>query len=264
MSKKIERNKALVLEAMTRLFQRKDPLAVERLYAPDYIQHNPGIPPGREALAKLVARLPSALFYEPGLVIAEGDYVAIHGRIRGWAPRPQIVIDIFRVEGGRLAEHWDVLQDEIPAEGSKSGATMFSPGEAELQAASIESALDAPVDYEGLMRTNLVQVFGERDAVRRMKAIRELYADDAVLLEPHASAKGHDAISNAVAALHSQLPPHFEFQVVRPAVGHHGVGRLQWSGGPRGGPAAITGTDVARFEDGLISSLQVFLDPAGA
>jgi predicted SnoaL-like aldol condensation-catalyzing enzyme len=256
LSKKSERNKALVLEAMTSLFQRKDPLAVERLYAPGYIQHNPGIAQGREALAKLVARLPCALFYEPGLMIAEGDFVAIHGRIRGWAPRPQIVIDIFRIEDGRLAEHWDVLQDEIETDGTKSGTAMFSPGEAALTCAS--------VDYDGLMGANLVNVFGERDAARRMKAIRELYAEDAILLEPQASAKGHDAISDAVAALHLQLPPHFQFQAVRPAVGHHGTGRLQWRGGPPDGPAVITGTDVAHFEDGLITSLHVFLDTAGA
>src|SRR5688572_11315312 len=112
MSTRSERNKALVLEAMTSLFQRKDPLAVERLYAAGYIQHNPTIPQGSEALAKLVAQLPSAVVYEPGLMIAEGDYVAIHGRIRGWAANPQVVVDIFRIENGRLAEHWDVLQDE--------------------------------------------------------------------------------------------------------------------------------------------------------
>jgi predicted SnoaL-like aldol condensation-catalyzing enzyme len=87
MSSNVEHNKALVLEAMTALFQRKDAQAVERLYAPDYIQHNPSIPQGRAALAELVGTLPADLFYEPGLMIAEGAYVAIHGRIRGWAPR---------------------------------------------------------------------------------------------------------------------------------------------------------------------------------
>ncbi len=88
MTTHVERNKALVLEAMTALFQRHDPRAVERLYAPDYIQHNPSIPQGRQALAGLVAELPQAVFYEPGLIVAEGDFVAIHGRIRGWAGLP--------------------------------------------------------------------------------------------------------------------------------------------------------------------------------
>jgi hypothetical protein len=83
-----QRNKALVLEAMTTLFQRHDASAVERLYAPNYIQHNPDIPQGRDALQTLVTQLPSAVYYEPGLMVAEDDIVAIHGRIRGWADAP--------------------------------------------------------------------------------------------------------------------------------------------------------------------------------
>lgn len=124
-----ERNKALVLEAMTSLFQRHDASAVERLYAPDYIQHNPHIPQGRDALQALVANLSQAVFYEPGLIVAEGDFVAIHGRIRGWADAPQVVVDIFRIEGGKLAEHWDVLQHEVPAMAALGGASMFDPEE---------------------------------------------------------------------------------------------------------------------------------------
>ena len=124
-----QRNKALVLEAMTSLFQRHDATAVERLYAPDYIQHNPEIPQGRDALYALVADLSQAVYYEPGLIVAEGDLVAIHGRIRGWADTPQVVVDIFRIEGGRLAEHWDVLQNEAPATAARGGISMFDPDE---------------------------------------------------------------------------------------------------------------------------------------
>ncbi|KAA9003903.1 nuclear transport factor 2 family protein [Stenotrophomonas cyclobalanopsidis] len=124
-----ERNKALVLEAMTSLFQHHDASAVDRLYAADYVQHNPTIAQGRDALRSLVAALSPEVFYEPGLVIAEGDLVAIHGRIRGWADVPQVVVDLFRVQGGKLAEHWDVLQDEVPATGAAGGISMFDPGE---------------------------------------------------------------------------------------------------------------------------------------
>lgn len=124
-----QRNKALVLEAMTSLFQRHDVSAVDRLYAPGYIQHNPHIPPGREALRSLVAGLSKAVHYEPGLIVAEGDLVAIHGRIHGWAEAPQVVVDLFRIEGGRLAEHWDVLQDEVPVSAARGGLPMFDPEE---------------------------------------------------------------------------------------------------------------------------------------
>lgn len=121
------RNKALVLEAMTSLFQRHDASAVARLYAADYIQHNPTIPQGREALQALVSDLSPNVYYEPGQMIAEGDFVAIHGRIRGWAETPQVVVDIFRVEGGKLAEHWDVLQDEVPVTQAAGQVSMFEP-----------------------------------------------------------------------------------------------------------------------------------------
>ncbi|WP_206606679.1 nuclear transport factor 2 family protein [Steroidobacter cummioxidans] len=263
MSTKAERNRALVLEAMTALFQRRDPLAVGRLYASEYIQHNPGIPQGREALAKLVAKLPSTVFYEPGMIIAEGEYVAIHGRIRGWAPKPQVVVDIFRVKDGRLAEHWDVMQDEVPTQGSKSGSSMFAPDEGTVQSATNRDAINdvmADVDYATLLHANLARVFGERDVARRMDAIRELYAEDAVLNEPHATAMGHVAVCDAVTALLRTLPPDFVFTAVRPAMGHHGIGHVQWRCGPVKGPVAATGMDIARFEDGRIQELTVFID----
>ena len=116
-------------------------------------------------------------------------------------------------------------------------------------------------DYDALMRANLARVFGERDATRRIEAIRELYAEDAVLHEPQASATGHAAISEAVSTLLASLPPDFVFTAAGPAVGHHGLGRLNWRAGPPGGPVAVTGTDVARVEGGHIRSLHVFLDP---
>lgn len=258
-------NRALVLEAMTALFQRRDASVVERLYAPGYVQHNPGIPQGRAALAELVAQLPPNVYYEPGLVIAEGAYVAIHGRIRGWAPNPQVVVDIFRIEDGRLAEHWDVLQDEIPPGAGKAGVAMFSADESAVQAAT-NQAFQAPdsaaVDYDALLQANLARVFSERDPALRMAAIQQLYAADATLHEPHGSATGHAAIGQAVSALLDSLPPGFTFTAQGPAVGHHGTGRLRWQGGLPGGRTAVTGTDVAHVQGGQIRTLFVFLDPS--
>jgi predicted SnoaL-like aldol condensation-catalyzing enzyme len=119
------RNAALVVEAMVALFQRHDADAIERLYAVDYRQHNPGMPGGRDTLRKVVESLDASVFYEPGMVVAQADRVAIHGRIRGWGPEPQVVVDLFRVRGGRLAEHWDVLQPEAASVSSP----MFDPNE---------------------------------------------------------------------------------------------------------------------------------------
>src|SRR5258706_15733166 len=110
--------------------------------------------------------------------------------------------------------------------------------------------IDQSIDYDGLMQANLARVFGERDTSRRMKAIAELYADNAILYEPDASATSHAAISQAVEALLSSLPPNFVFTAIGPAVGHHGMGRLRWRSGPPHGPAAGTGTGLARVGGG--------------
>jgi len=119
-------------------------------------------------------------------------------------------------------------------------------------------------DFDDLLRRNLERVFGEHDAGRRMKAIGELYAEDAVLYEPDAAVKGHAAISSAVTALLEHLPAGFVFTAMGAAVGHHGVGRLRWQAGPPGGPIAVTGTDVARIENSQIQTLHVFIDPNAA
>jgi predicted SnoaL-like aldol condensation-catalyzing enzyme len=117
------RNKALVLEAFDALFNRRDFAAAEKSFAPTYIQHSVGIAPGRDGLFSLVRGLTRR--YESALAVAEGDYVMVHGRFSGGGRPTKIVVDILRIEGGRLAEHWDVVQDEATKAESKSGLPMF-------------------------------------------------------------------------------------------------------------------------------------------
>lgn len=122
-----EKNKAFVLEAFETLFNKRDYVAAERFWSPNYIQHSAHIEPGREGLFDLVRGLPNNLRYEHGLVLAEGDYVILHGRFSGnGGPAAYIAADIVRIEDGRLAEHWDVLQDEVTQAESKSGLPMFT------------------------------------------------------------------------------------------------------------------------------------------
>ncbi|WCM27328.1 nuclear transport factor 2 family protein [Sphingomonas sp. QA11] len=118
------------------------------------------------------------------------------------------------------------------------------------------------IDYDRLMQANLARVFSERDTGRRIAAIHELYAEDAVLYEPEASATGHIAIDAAVSALLASLPPDFAFTAIGPAIGHHGIGRLRWQAGPANGPVAVAGMDIAQVQGGRIHSLYVFLEPA--
>src|SRR5260370_14382828 len=120
------------------------------------------------------------------------------------------------------------------------------------------------IDYNRLMQANLMRVFNERDDGRRIVAIRELYADDAVLYEPDASAKGHAAISDAVTALLAHLPPKFVFSAAGPAIGHHNIGRLKWPSRPPHGPVTGNRMDVAHFEPRCHPSIYPFLPPPGA
>ena len=121
-----EKNKTLVLEAFDTLFNTRDYEAAERYWSPNYIQHSAHIEPGRDGLFNLIRNAPDALRYEHQLIVAEGDYVIDHGRFSGTGrPVAWIAADIDRIENGRLAEHWDVLQDEATKAESKSGLPMF-------------------------------------------------------------------------------------------------------------------------------------------
>ena len=117
--------KAFAIEAFDTLFNKRDYKAAEAYWSPKYIQHSAHIPPGREGLFELVKSLPAELHYEHGLVVAEGDFVFLHSRFSGIAPRALITVDIVRLADGVLAEHWDVWQDEVSENESKSGQPMF-------------------------------------------------------------------------------------------------------------------------------------------
>jgi predicted SnoaL-like aldol condensation-catalyzing enzyme len=97
---------------------------VAEYFGPNYKQHNPLFPDGPAAIVKLIPTL-TALKYEPGVAVADGDLVMVHGRYRGWGPKPMIAVDIFRVADGKVVEHWDVLQEEVPAANTAGGNAMF-------------------------------------------------------------------------------------------------------------------------------------------
>lgn len=121
-----ENNKKLTLEAFDTLFNKRDYAAAEKYWSPHYIQHSAHIAPGREGLFDLVKSLPATLKYEPGTIVADGNFVIVHGRFSGFGqPVNWIAADILRIEDGILVEHWDVIQDEASRESSKSGLPMF-------------------------------------------------------------------------------------------------------------------------------------------
>jgi predicted SnoaL-like aldol condensation-catalyzing enzyme len=123
---KAAKNKAIVLEAFETLFNKRDYAAAEPFWSLNYIQHSAHIAPGREGLFNLIKSLPPTLKYEPGTIVAEGDFVMVHGRFSGFGqPLNWIAADILRIKDGIFVEHWDVIQDEATEQQSKSGLPMF-------------------------------------------------------------------------------------------------------------------------------------------
>jgi predicted SnoaL-like aldol condensation-catalyzing enzyme len=121
-----EKNKATVLRAFDTLFNKRDYLAAERFWSPNYIQHSAHIEPGRGGLFNLIKAAPPSLKYEPGVILAEDDYVIVHGRFSNIGlPVNWIAADVVRLKDGILVEHWDVIQDEATEQQSKSGNPMF-------------------------------------------------------------------------------------------------------------------------------------------
>ena len=121
-----EQNRTLVMEAFDTLFNKRDYAAAERFWSPDYIQHSAHIAPGRDGLFNLIKSVPPTLKYEPGMIVAEGDLVIVHGRFSNLGlPVNWIAADIVRIQNELLVEHWDVIQDEATKEQSKSGHPMF-------------------------------------------------------------------------------------------------------------------------------------------
>jgi len=120
-----ESNADFVVKAVTELFSNKDLTAIDRYWAESYMQRNPGLASTSAVLKDALKDMPADMTYEIGMVISEGDLVAIHGRYTGWGPKPLIVVDIYRVENGKIAEHWDVGQEEVLE--TASGLPMFEP-----------------------------------------------------------------------------------------------------------------------------------------
>ncbi|WP_306149957.1 MULTISPECIES: nuclear transport factor 2 family protein [unclassified Roseibium] len=118
--------KELVLALLTAAFVDHDPEAAKPLLAPGYIQHNPAIPTGADGLLGAIPIVQdSGLTVTTHRVISEGDYVVLHNTYENadaFGAPSLVAFDVFRVEDGVVAEHWDNLQ--APPEATVSGRSM--------------------------------------------------------------------------------------------------------------------------------------------
>jgi predicted SnoaL-like aldol condensation-catalyzing enzyme len=104
-----------VLDAFDTLFNKRDCAAAEKYWSPNYIQHSAHIEPGRDGLFNLIQSAPDTLRYEHQLIVAEADYVIVHGRFSGNAGRLPGSPRILKIENGRspavsISEPWPQLR----------------------------------------------------------------------------------------------------------------------------------------------------------
>jgi predicted SnoaL-like aldol condensation-catalyzing enzyme len=119
----LEANKKTVVEFYDAALNRKDFEAASRFFGPRYVQHNPNAPDGIEGfkafLGFLREKFPQSRS-EIKRVWAEGDYVILHVHaVRTPGARGSAIVDVFKLENGKIVEHWDVIQ-EIPEKAANS------------------------------------------------------------------------------------------------------------------------------------------------
>ena len=110
MSNDIEANKALVREFFQRVFIDHQVDSGLELLDDGYIQHNQMVPGGKEAMREAFKKGLDSVSTEIKQIVAEGDRVVVQHHFSFDPATPGLaVIDIFRIENGKLAEHWDVM-----------------------------------------------------------------------------------------------------------------------------------------------------------
>ncbi len=126
-------NAKLVTDFYTQAFVHRDVAGASQIYvAESYIQHNPQVPNGRAAFVDTMGPyVKDGVTFRIGRVVAEGDIVVVHAESIEKDGQRSAVADFFRVENGKIVEHWDVIQ-AIPAD-TANGNPMV-PGTATSQA----------------------------------------------------------------------------------------------------------------------------------
>lgn len=195
-------NRDIVSDFVSRFYDKRDVAGAFAAHvAPDYIQHNPGMPDGRaaavEALAPMFARAGSR--FDVRHVLVDGDLALVHLFGRGDPATPgAAVADIYRLKGGKIVEHWDVLQPLDKASPTSPTAAVAEKNEANTS--RNRAAFTAFID----------QLFGKGDVAG---AYKRFVAPDLVQHNSRMG-QGRDAAVAAIAGLRAQPGATFTVQRV--------------------------------------------------
>jgi predicted SnoaL-like aldol condensation-catalyzing enzyme len=119
----LEQNKKVVVDFYEKAINQKDFEAAAKHIGSRYTQHNPVAADGPEGLKAFLQflreKFPNAKS-EIKRVFADGDYVILHVHsVREPGTRGNAIVDIFKLENGKVVEHWDVVQP-IPEKAANS------------------------------------------------------------------------------------------------------------------------------------------------
>ena len=245
---KEQANKAIVIEALNHLFNERDVSVLDDYWSDDYIQHNPTLPNGTEALAGFVSSANENLSAEFGTVVADGDFVFAYMRYTFPDGTIMIGADIFRLEGGLLVEHWDVLQPEVPSSETASGNAMFpittelsiNPEEVSEQDAAVMAALEDA--NKRIFAAGFGGLFGKGD----LSVVETFWSEDYTQHNPTLP-NGRDALVAVASSFNGESTAEFG---VLAAEGDLVFGHMRYN---LPGIGTVVVVDVLRFENGLMT-----------
>ncbi|GGH11405.1 polyketide cyclase [Alsobacter metallidurans] len=233
-----ENAKELVVTATSQLFSQLKPDLVDLYFGPSYIQHNPGVADGVEGLKGLVRILAGAQGFSVTThrVIAENDLVAMHVTYHGFGPDPLVAFDIFRVENGRIVEHWDGLGPETPPNPS---GRLQTDGPTEIK----------DLDKTGANRALVTEFVTEVLLGGRFDRLTSFISTKTYHQHNSAIADGLDGLGAAIEALGKQGVK-MEYHKLHRVIAEGNFVLTQSEGAFGGEPTAYY--DLFRVEDGLI------------
>ncbi len=253
-----QETRRIAQEFLTRMAAGAEPQQIAALFSEDVgveIAGDVGALPwigrklGRGAIADFVRDV--RLYLEPvkfdiETLIAEGGHAVVLGEL----------VSIVKSTGGTIETAFSIVMTV-----QNSAITRFRMFEDSFTVSKAARGYHISADWTvvTLLKSNLHEVFGQRDRAKRRDAMATLWRSDGVFVDPMGRFVGYDAIDDIIEQILAKFPT-FVFKELGEPQAHHGIGRLAWGFGGPGEPPAVTGLDVIVASDDNIVAVYTFLD----